>query len=371
MRQVRLRKQGIENSGNPGSAPLGPLATDSQKPAAKSGRRWFVAATILLSVILLYYAVRGVNWREFIATIRHAKLGFLAVAFGMSHVSMVLRSLRWRVLLSAEKKVAPLTVFWATMAGYVGNNFLPARAGELIRSAALGHKTGLSKSWVFATALTERLLDVVALVLFSLAAVFSLGRSSQWLVRAWKVMGVVGIAGTIILLAAPHFETPLRRLLQRLPGPARLRERLLGVLARFLSGMRAFANPSRGFAFTGMTILVWLCDAVGTMICARAFGLNLSLPIAVMLLAGLGLSSAIPSTPGYVGVYQFVAVAVLVPLGFPRSGVLAYIIVAQALGYVIITVWGLLGLWRLQVRPQAVLEAESKALKTDISGAEQ
>jgi len=50
-------------------------------------------------------------------------------------------------------------------------------------------------------------------------------------------------------------------------------------------------------------------------------------------------------------VYQFVAVAVLVPLGYPRSGVLAYIIVAQALSYAIITVWGLFGLWRLQVRP--------------------
>ena len=269
----------------------------------------------------------------------------------MTHVSMVLRSLRWRVLLSAEKKVAPLTVFWATMAGYLGNNFLPARAGELIRSAALGHKTGLSKSWVFATALTERLLDVVALVLFSLAAVFSLGRSSQLLVRAWKVMGVVGVAGIILLLAVPRFEGLFRRMLDRTPGPARFRERLLGILAQFLSGMRSFASPSRGFAFAGMTVLIWLTDAVGTMIGARAFGLSLTLPIAVMLLAGLGLSSAIPSTPGYVGVYQFVAVAVLVPLGYPRSGVLAYIIVAQALGYVIITVWGLLGLWRLQISP--------------------
>jgi uncharacterized membrane protein YbhN (UPF0104 family) len=118
--------------------------------------------------------------------------------------------------------------------------------------------------------------------------------------------------------------------------------------------MRAFANPSRGFAFAGMTVLIWLCDSVGTIIGTRAFGLSLTLPIAVMLLAGLGLSSAIPSTPGYVGIYQFVAVAVLVPLGYPRSSVLAYIIVAQALSYVIITVWGLLGLWRLQIRPTSM-----------------
>jgi uncharacterized protein (TIRG00374 family) len=284
----------------------------------------------------------------------------LAVAFGMSHIALLLRSLRWRVLLSAapsdggrpgQQKVAPLTVFWAMMAGYLGNSFLPARAGEVIRSVALGRKAGMSKSWVFATALTERLLDVVALVLFSLAAVFSLGQSSQRLVRAWKVMGIVGAAGIIVLFAVPRFEDTFRRLLERLPGPARLRERLLGILAQFLSGMRAFANPSRGFAFAGMTILIWMSDAVGTMIGARAFGLSLTLPIAVMLLAALGLSSAIPSTPGYVGVYQFVAVAVLVPLGYPRSGALAYITVAQALTYVMVAVWGLLGIWRLQSSP--------------------
>ena len=317
----------------------------------KTGRLWYLVATILLGATLLYLAVRGVKWREFAATIRHAKLGFLVVAFGIYHVSMAFRSLRWRVLLSAERRVSPLTVFWATMAGYLGNNFLPARAGEVIRSAALGHKTGLSKSWIFATALTERLLDVVALVLFSFVAVLSLGRSSQWLVKAWKVMGVVGVAGIILLLTVPRFERPFRRLLERLPGPTRLHERLLGILTQFLSGMRAFAHPSRGFAFAGMTVLIWLTDAAGTIILTRAFGLNLTLPTAVMVLAGLGLSSAIPSTPGYVGVYQFAAVAVLVPLGYPRTGVLAYIIAAQAVGYVVITVWGLLGLWRLQVSP--------------------
>jgi uncharacterized protein (TIRG00374 family) len=324
------------------------------KPTVKPRRRWLLVGTILLSTILLYLAVRGVNWRESVAAIRHAKLGFLAVAFGMYHVSMAFRSLRWRVLLSAERRVAPLMVFWATMAGYLGNNFLPARAGEVIRSAALGHKAGLSKSWVFATALTERLLDVVALVLFSFAAVLSLGRSSHWLIRAWKVMGIVGVAGIVVLFAVPRFEGRLRRLLGRAPGLSRLRERLLGVLAQFLSGMRAFANPSRGSAFTVMTVLIWLTDAVGTIILARAFGLSLTLPVAVMLLAGLGLSSAVPSTPGYVGVYQFAAVAVLVPLGYPRSAVLAYIIVAQAFGYVIVTVWGLLGLWRLQISPMGL-----------------
>jgi hypothetical protein len=67
-----------------------------------------------------------------------------------------------------------------------------------------------------------------------------------------------------------------------------------------------------------------------------------------VLLAALGLSSALPSTPGYVGVYQFVAVSVLTPFGFTQSQALVFILAYQAVNYAVICVWGLLGLWRLR-----------------------
>ena len=61
-------------------------------------------------------------------------------------------------------------------------------------------------------------------------------------------------------------------------------------------------------------------------------------------MTGMGLGSALPSTPGYVGIYQFVAVTVLTPFGFSRTDAIAYILVAQALGYVVIGIWGSIGL---------------------------
>ena len=62
--------------------------------------------------------------------------------------------------------------------------------------------------------------------------------------------------------------------------------------------------------------------------------------------ARIGLGSALPSTPGYVGIYQFVAVSVLTPFGFSRADAIAYILVAQALSYAVIGVWGSLGIVR-------------------------
>jgi len=326
-----------------------PVPVESPPPAR--GRRYWLAAIIVaVAGVFLYLAFRRVNWSELLAAIRHVRVSYLVLWAAITSANYLVRSLRWRVLLSADRRVPLVTVFWANMAGYLGNSFLPARAGELIRSVALGARTGMSKSYVLATALTERVMDVVALVLFGLVASLVMRDQAPRLLSAVRILGVIGLAGVAVVLLAPALERPLRRLVQRLPAPGRLRPKLDEMLVRFLTGMRALQSPGRAAGFGALTILIWLIDGVGTVAGGHAFGMAMTLPQALLLLAGLGLSSAIPSTPGYVGVYQFVAVTLLVPLGFARPSVLAFILVGQALGYVLITVWGILGLWRLGIR---------------------
>ncbi len=101
---------------------------------------------------------------------------------------------------------------------------------------------------------------------------------------------------------------------------------------------------------SSLTAVIWSLDGTVAVITARSMQLEMPLPVALLLLAALGLASAIPSTPGYVGVYQFVAVTVLRPFGFSKSNGLAFVFVFQALMYVVISWWGLIGLWRLQRR---------------------
>ncbi len=82
------------------------------------------------------------------------------------------------------------------------------------------------------------------------------------------------------------------------------------------------------------------------------------MPQAFILLAALGLASALPSTPGAVGIFQLVAVTILIPFGFSRDSALAYILVAQAGGYFVITVWGTIGIWQLGLRGAKVTPVE-------------
>ena len=311
------------------------------------GRRVLsVGAAALLAAVLLYYSLRGIDWRQVAHLVTGASPGGLILTAGIGTVSLFLRACRWRILLNAEGAVGVSTAFWATAAGYFGNNFLPARAGELVRTYMISSRSGLGNTYVLATALSERVADAIALVVISAAVLLILPAQPGWLGGAARPFAILGLFGALAIAILPLLGSVARTAITRAPLPHALRPRLITAVDNGLRGMRAFHNVRRLSGFLGLTVLIWSLDAVGTVVVGAALGLLIPIPVGFLLIAGLGLSSALPSTPGYVGIYQFVAVAVLTPFGFSRSAAIAFILVAQALGYVVIGIWGSIGLWR-------------------------
>jgi uncharacterized protein (TIRG00374 family) len=319
------------------------------KPAGNSKRRWALILAIPLAAVFLYLAFRGVNWQEMLDTMVKANPLFLAAAFALLSLSCVMRGLRWRVLLSAEKLLPPVMVFWGVMTGYLGNAFLPARAGELVRVVLIGRRGGISKSFALATALTERLMDAILLVLISAGALLTMGTLPELLVPAMRLFAIAGAVGAVGILLAPRLGGLSEKIIMRLPLlPEGLRAKLKDGVASFLVGAAALQHWGRLGQFLLFSAAIWTLDMLTALQVARAFALDLGPALALVLLAALGLSSALPSTPGYVGVYQLVAVAVLTPFGFSQSEALVFILAYQVLNYAVISVWGLLGLANLR-----------------------
>jgi glycosyltransferase 2 family protein len=316
--------------------------------------RWRRAAkwtlSIVVSAVLLYFSLRGIEWVRVWRTIAAARWSYIAASGAIAAFSYFLRGVRWRILLNAEGRLPVSTVFWANMAGYLGNNFLPARAGEVIRSLLISSRSELSKTYVLTTALGERLADVIALVLASSVVLWRVEPKPAWMAGVSGALAAIAAAGGLAILILPHTGNLLTGLLRRIPMPQTLRRRLLEWTGELLLGLQAFHDWGRFLGFTFLTAVVWSLDATTTMISALGLGLHIPFPVAMLLLAGLGLGSALPSTPGYVGVYQFVAVTVLVPFGIGRDAALAYILVAQAVGYTVVLVLGLPG-WYLSQAP--------------------
>ena len=308
-------------------------------PGHRGAWRW--ALSVLLAAVLLYYSLRGVEWARIWGIIAAARWQYIIAAGAIVAINLFLRSLRWRVLLNAEAHLSVSLVFRANMAGYLGNSFLPARAGEVIRSLIVSSHSSLSKTYVLTTALSERLMDVIALVLGSSLVLLGVHPKPEWMDRLSRSMAVFAAVGALTVTILPHTGDLVRKLLHRIPLPAVLRARLLPLSEQVLLGLRAFHHWGRFGLFALFTVAIWTLDATSTMIASRAFGLNFSFSVAMLLITALGLSSALPSTPGYLGIYQFVAVTVLTPFGFTRDAALAYIMVAQILGYAVTLLLGL------------------------------
>lgn len=317
---------------------------------------WLVFS-ILLAGVLLYASLRGIEWRSVWRIVANAHWLGLAAGASLTSLSFFFRAVRWRILLNAESRLGMGTVFCANMAGYVGNNFLPARAGELLRSYLISIHSRLSKTYVLTTALSERLMDVIALVLASSVVLLNVEPKPHWMDGLSRSMAIASALGAVSVIVLPHTGRMLERVLQKAPLPAGLRGRLVHLADQVLLGLRAFHDWKRLAGFAAMTALIWCTDAFTFMTWAAALELHMSFSTSLLLLTGLGLGSALPSTPGYVGITQFVAVNVLPPFGISRNQALAYILVVQACGYVVSTALGLPGLYQLQrARPTAIAE---------------
>lgn len=336
--------------------PKGLFAILPEMQAGKSSTRsrWMIIISVILAALFLYLALRGLDWQVFFVTIKSAQYAYLPLVILWGSISLLIRAVRLRVLLTSEKKLPVSNVFWANMAGYLGNNILPARAGELIRAAYLARKNNISATYALTVGLVERLMDLIALIVLGSFALLSMGSVSPVFQNALKAVSVLGLIGLIAIFVFPHFGELAGRMVMALPILKETHKlKLDGFLQQFLGGLKSLYSFTRVAQFTALTALIWFMDAISTVALAYILKIPLLLQQAFVLLAALGLSSAIPSTPGYVGVYQFVAVTTLAPFGISKADALAYILINQILGYIIIVFWGLLSLWQFNKNTEA------------------
>ena len=327
----------------------------AESPATSRPSAIYWIVSLALAGVLLYYSLRGVEWANVWEVLKGADPPGIAAALAIMSSALFLRSLRWRVLLSTERQMRVSDVFWATSAGYLGNNFLPARAGEFVRTLMISRRTGLSKTFVLTTALCERVVDALALITIASAVLFVLPENPGWLSDAAKPLAIAGTAGVIVLSLFPLFEPFWERVLARLPIPERFRERAEHFLGQGVQGLRSFHDRARLAKYLLLTAVIWFLDGAIVVVGSKAIDVSIPLTVAFLLIAGLGLSSALPSTPGYVGIYQFVAVTILTPFNFTQESAIAFILLFQAMTYAVFLFWGTIGIWTSSKAPSAAI----------------
>lgn len=324
-------------------------------------RLWLGLGASALFIALLLWRI---DFRDTAAAFADANYLLLAPAVGLYFVALGFRTWRWGVMLRPLKFVGFSRLFPVMAVGYMANNLLPVRLGELVRSYYLGQREGVSKSATLATIVIERVLDgvVLLLLLAAVAAALPLTSLAGALAQDTGIpvtfMAAVAVlpfalALAFLLLAAyePRIPLAVLRLVTR-PLPKDLAAKVHELATLFFSGFTSLRDPRRLLALLLLTALLWIGEAAMYYVMGVAFGLSghlggLAIMVWVMLAltATSNLATALPSSQGGVGPFELFATATLVVLGAPRELATAYAIVLHVTLLVPVTLLGLAYLW--------------------------
>lgn len=334
---------------------------------------WKGILGILISVALLYYAFRGVDLHEVVVRIREADPWLLIAASIGATLVFPLRGVRWGPILRPVHPGSRFKPrFAATCIGFMANNLLPARVGEFARAYALSRLEPVRVSASFGSLVVERIFDGITVVSFLLIALawptfpeFS-GRDFGGAATALGIVFIIGFTGLVLMVHAPDravrvFQRTLGRVL-----PGKVRRPIVDALEAFLEGVAAIREWRLVLITLGWSVAVWGVGAVGFWLGFKAFGLDVPFVGAVFLQSVIALAVALPSAPGFFGLFEAGARIGLVEVwGVESSQAVAFALGFHIAGFIPITVLGLYYLWRLGMSWRDVEDSE-EVVETEV-----
>lgn len=304
----------------------------------KPGRWVGLLVGLAASGVALVLVLRWAGWGPLREALGRVEAGFLLLGLVVFLVSMMARVACWRVLIG--RPVGFLRVLAALNEGYLLNNVLPWRMGELGRAILLGRQPGLSAPLVLSSIVVERLYDMILAVGLMLV-LLPLASGAVWAVRAaWFGAAAVAVALALLWFALKRPQS-VESLLSRLPGSTAAWQRLWG---SFRDGLAALQTPRRLLLSFAWMVVSWALALAEYWLVIRSV-----LPAAQPLWAGFMLAAtllgvAVPSLPGYVGVFEAAGVAALSVFGVPANQGLAAALVLHGMVYSIASLIGAVAL---------------------------
>lgn len=312
---------------------------------------WKSALGIALSVGLLVWTMHGESPAEIWSEISQSNLWLLALSAVVATLVFPLRAIRWRVILGPIAPDLPIPALWrATAIGMMVNNIYPARLGEVARAYALTRETDrVNLTAAVASLAVDRVFDALTLVLLlvsaMLAPAFPKGMTvgGQPVQRGALVFGVGAIGMFVVLYLIVAFPTFLVRMYAAVVGRVapRLVHRGSAIIHAFSEGLGVLRSPRRFVSVFLWALAHWLVNALAFWIGFKAVGISVPFSAANFLQGIIAIGVALPSSPGFFGVFESFATVGLAVYGVPRPQAITWAIGFHVLSFIPITVIGL------------------------------
>lgn len=322
----------------------------------------------IFSGFFLYLALRGIEWRVLWEVLNRTRLEYLVPGILFTMLGHYSRAYRWRFMLLPVKRITTWSLFTSTAIGFMANNLLPARLGELVRAYVLGRRERISRTAAFATIVYERIVDVFSLLILLWVTLVKIP-GPGWL----RTSTLWILVFNVLLLLAMLFMERYKGLVSRWVASAtsRLkadaRTKILRATEGYLAGLTGMTRVSTFVPIALASVLVWGFAMLGIYFCFGALEMDPPLIASLVLVVLVSMGSMIPSAPAYIGTTQYACIIGLGLFGVGKSEALAYSILYHATQFFPITALGLYLLWKARIR---FGEISSRRVKEDGASSE-
>jgi uncharacterized protein (TIRG00374 family) len=295
-----------------------------------------------VGALFLVLAFSQIQWGAFTAALTSVRPQWVIVAALCMSLSMFLRALRWSLITGLPQQDL-MKVWEATCIGYLGIIY-PARAGEVLRMLRLKQLTGMGGGLAIGSAVIDRIVEGLALcsLLFVVAVTWHAGLVGERGLFGLAYVFLVLAAAVVVFIVSGH---RLRIVFQWLERKGGLGARLSRWYEESLAGLQILRSPKKVALTLFVQFVISVLDLCVCWFLFNAFGWDLSFSSSLIVLLYLAAAVSLPSTPGYVGVYQIASLYALRPAGIEGASAVAYGTVLQVITLTLFTgagVWAVL-----------------------------
>ncbi len=269
----------------------------------------FKIFSVLIGLICIFVIFQSTDVNSVLNVFQSLDLKVFIIVLPIICLNLLLRSYRWQAMIIGADTKRTYPYFSAISIGYLANNILPARGGDLVRVYSLSVQQGIRKIQSFSTVLVERVCDLFV-------ACFLLGWVSLslevpvWLMTGAMMIGLFAATGFFALLIVTYYGSPLAARVERilkkvLPGMA---DWIMSQVAGFSTGIKPMGRVSVACKFIWYTFLLWLAEFSVAYLMASYFSLNLNSEQVILIMMFSVFASLVPALPGQLGAFELAVI---------------------------------------------------------------
>jgi uncharacterized protein (TIRG00374 family) len=296
---------------------------------------------ILISIVLVYLSVRGINLQDVFRDLKNIQLSYVILFILLVILMQWLRSYRWGVILQPMEKIGQFPLFSVTSVGFLAIALIPARLGELARPYLISKRSSIKMSSALGTILVERVLDSFTVLTIAIIVLF-LTDLPPWMIKSsiiFFLLALVMFCFIVFLILRRDAALKLiNKILSKLPG--KFAHTIDEVIHHFIDGFQIITNIKFLLYLFFLSTLVWLVDVLAIYMLLKAFCFTLPVMASFVVMIILIVGIAIPAAPGYIGNWHFACVMALSFFGLAKAEALSFAVVYHFLSMAIVVILG-------------------------------